>query len=94
MKIGRFQIVVRIPMANSLKDKRGYIKGMIHKLTRKYNVSIAEVGDNDDWNRAILGMVSVSNEKKMLENTLRKILDEIESIDGLELESYNEEYLN
>ena len=93
MKIGVFQIYIRIPMANSLKEKRSYLKGTIQRFSKKYNVSIAEVDHQDDWNNATLGVVCVSNEKKILENILRKILDDIETIDGLELESYDEEYL-
>jgi uncharacterized protein YlxP (DUF503 family) len=79
-------------MAHSLKDKRGVLKGTIQKLARKFNVSIAEVDGNDSWNKATLGVSCVSNEKRIVESTIRRMLDEIEMVDGLELDSHEEEY--
>ncbi len=93
MIVGVFHIHVRIPMARSLKDKRGVLKGTIQKFMRKHNVSIAEIDGHDNWNDATLGVSCVSNEKRIVESTLRVILDELETVDGLELESYDEEYL-
>jgi len=93
MIIGAFQIHLHLPMSHSLKDKRGYIKGMVQKLVRKYNISMSEIDNHDDWQYSTLGMVTVSNNKTVVENTLRKVLDEIEDTDGIELETYLEEYL-
>ena len=93
MIIGSFQIHLHLPMSHSLKEKRGYIKGMIQKLIRKYNVSMSEIDNHDDWQYATLGMATVSNDKSIIENTFRKVLDEIEATDGIELETYLEEYL-
>ncbi len=92
MIVGVFHIHVRIPMAHSLKDKRGVLKGTIQRLARKFNVSIAEIDDHDSWNNATLGVSCVSNEKRIVESTIRRMLDEIEMVDGLELESHEEEY--
>ena len=66
---------------------------MVQKLIRKYNISMAEIDNLDDWQYATLGMVTVSNDKSIVENTFRKVLDEIEAGDGIELETYLEEYL-
>jgi uncharacterized protein YlxP (DUF503 family) len=93
MVIGAFQIHLHLPMSHSLKEKRGYIKGMVQKLIRKYNVSMAEIDNLDDWQYATLGMVMVSNNKTIIENTFQKVLDDIELANGIELETYLEEYL-
>lgn len=93
MIVGVFHIRVRIPMARSLKDKRGVIKGTIQRVMKKHNVSIAEIENMDNWNDATLGVSCVSNEKRIIESTLRSILDELETVPGLELESYHEEYM-
>jgi len=92
MIIGTFQIHLRLPMANSLKEKRGYLKGTIRRLGKKYNISIAEIDNHDHWHSAVIGISCVSNDKSVIENTLRKVLDEIESVSGIELETYEEEY--
>lgn len=91
--IGAFQIHLRIPLAHSLKDKRSYLKGTIQRLGRKFNISISEIDNQDNWHEATVGIACVSNEKSIIESTFRKVLDEIELVDGIELEAYEEEYL-
>ena len=93
MIIGVFQIHVRISMAQSLKDKRGVLKGTVQRISKKYNVSISEVDGHDKWQEATLGLSCVSNEQRIIESTFRKILDDIEKVDGLELDAYEEEYI-
>ncbi|MFH1514058.1 MAG: DUF503 domain-containing protein [bacterium] len=92
MIIGVFHIHVRISMAQSLKDKRGVLKGTLQRISKKYNVSIAEVDGHDRWQEATLGVSCVSNERRIIESSFRKILDDLEKVDGLELEAYDEEY--
>jgi hypothetical protein len=79
-------------MAHSLKEKRGYLKGTITRLGKKYNISIAEIDSQDNWQSAVLGVTCVSNNKSIIESTFRKVLDEIEAVSGIELETYEEEY--
>jgi uncharacterized protein YlxP (DUF503 family) len=93
MIIGVFQVHIRLPMAHSLKEKRGYLKGTIQKLRKKYNVSISEIDGLDNWQSATLGLSSVSNEKKIIESTFRKLIDDLEMTNGIEIEAYEEEYL-
>jgi uncharacterized protein len=48
---------------NSLKDKRSIVKSLIERLRSRFNVSVAEVGDNDSRSSAIIGIAVVSNDK-------------------------------
>ena len=61
MVIGSCTIELRIPGNGSLKGKRRVLKSIISRVSREFNVSIAEVGDQDLWQSAILGVACVSN---------------------------------
>ena len=75
MVVGVLCIELFIPESGSLKSKRFVIKSLKDRLKNRYNVSVAEVDNADKWQRASLGIVAVSNEKKHLESMLGKALD-------------------
>jgi len=83
--VARFEIF--IPESTSLKDKRGVLRSILSVVTRKYNVSIAEVDHQDLWQRAALGISCVSGTMSQC----RKILQEVEkavgrnAVDGAEI---------
>lgn len=64
---------------HSLKDKRSVVKSVIAKIKQRYNVSIAEIDDNDNWHRATIGMAVVANSQKKAEQELQKALKILES---------------
>ena len=45
----------------------------------KFNVSIAEVGENDVWQRAVVGLALVGNERRFVESQLDEVLSFIRS---------------
>jgi len=57
---------MHVPMSASLKHKRGIIKSLKERLRRRYNVSVAEVGYLDKWQRSTIAVVLVGNEKTKL----------------------------
>lgn len=61
MVVGIAEIELSLPGAQSLKDKRRVIKGLIERCRNRWNVSAAEVADNDLWQRAVLGLAVVAN---------------------------------
>ena len=64
MHVGVCHIRFRIPENGSLKDKRRVLKAITTRLTNKFNVSVAEVEDNDYWQVATLGIACVSNDPR------------------------------
>jgi uncharacterized protein YlxP (DUF503 family) len=60
MVIGTCTIELHIPGNGSLKGKRRVIKSIIACVHNEFNVSIAEVGNQDLWQSAILGVACVS----------------------------------
>ncbi|MCC6730656.1 MAG: DUF503 domain-containing protein [Chthonomonadales bacterium] len=79
MSIGSLTVVLRLPEAQSLKDKRQVVKSLIEVVRRRFNVAVAEVDDLEQWRRATIGIVCVSNDAAHTNRMLDKVLDFIES---------------
>lgn len=77
MIVGVCNIDLHIPQATSLKAKRQVLKSMLQRLRNKFNVSISEVRDNDLWQRASLGVASVANEKRFVNQILSQVVEQI-----------------
>ena len=83
--IGLLTVELHFPEAQSLKMKRMVVKSIKDRLRRKFNVSIAETGYLDLWQRSELAVVSVSGERPLLESQLEAVTRELESGFGSEL---------
>ena len=68
----------RLPENSSLKGKRKVIKSIASRVANKFNVSVAEVEDQDMWQLATLGFVCVSNDGRHANGLLSKVVDFVE----------------
>ena len=75
MHVGVCRIKVRLPENLSLKGKRQVLKSIISRVGSKFNVSVAEVDDNDLWQLATLGISCVSNDKRHVDEILSKVVN-------------------
>ncbi len=80
MFVGTCMITLFIHGNRSLKGKRSIINRIKSRVKNTFNVSIAEVGDNDLYQKAALGISAVSGDRVYLEGQLGKIIN---FIDGL-----------
>jgi uncharacterized protein YlxP (DUF503 family) len=94
MVIGICQLDLLIRETHSLKGKRRIVKQIIGRVRSKFNVSIAEVGDQDLWQRCRLGFCLVGNEKRFINSALDKIVDFIETINSAEITNADIEILS
>jgi uncharacterized protein YlxP (DUF503 family) len=76
--VGRLNLVLNIPSARSLKDKRRVVKSLIARLHNRHNASVAEVGENDKWQIVKLGAAVVSNRSDHANSQLTSIVKMIE----------------
>jgi uncharacterized protein YlxP (DUF503 family) len=83
---------IRLPYAHSLKDKRSVVQSLRDRLRARFNVAVAELDHQDVWQRATLGVASVSNSQPMLESLFQQVLAESENILGQEVANYRLEY--
>ena len=88
MIIGTLQIRLVLRDAHSLKDKRRVVKSIKDRLANKFNVSIAEVDHQDEWQRATLGVAMVGTDTRYVNEVLSKIIDHLRGAPGAELVDY------
>ena len=78
MHVGVCTIDLRLPGNGSLKGKRRVVKSIVTRLTREFNVSVAEVDDQDLWQRAVLGVACVSSSASYAHGQLERVVRWIE----------------
>ena len=93
MIVGLCTIELYLLESQSLKDKRQVLLSLKDRLRDKFNVSVAEVGDQDLWQRAILGMACVANEQQHVNQVLDQGLNVIRSMPTIELVKFQIEFL-
>ena len=74
MVVGTGVIDLRIFGCGSLKEKRGVLSRILRRTQNEFNVSIAEVGDNDYWRKARIGFCVVGNDKPYINAKVDHIL--------------------
>ena len=75
MPIARLIIELEIPHAQSLKDRRQVVRSIKDKLRHSFNLSVAELDEGTVWNRATLGIATISSSTGYLTGQLRLIDD-------------------
>ena len=93
MIIGICTCEIFIFNANSLKSKRSVVKSIIEKSKNRFNISIAEVGENDKWQKSIIAFSTISNNQKIVEETIEKVINFFDSYSEVEIIKIKREIL-
>jgi uncharacterized protein YlxP (DUF503 family) len=94
MHIGVCTIELMLPGNSSLKGKRSILKSITTRVSREFNVSIAEVDAQNLWQRAVLGVACVSASAGYAHGQLERVVQWIETKrPDLELLDYQIEIL-
>ena len=93
MTVGVLKIELSLPGNDSLKAKRMVLKSLKDRIRKQFNVSIAEVGEQDKWQKAVLGVASVGADKRYVNGVLSKVIDLIEDARSVDLIDYQMEFL-
>jgi len=75
MIIGVVRFWLHFPGAGSLKAKRKILLSMKDRIRNKFNVSVAELEDNDLWQKCTLGVAIIANDKAFANTILSKVSD-------------------
>ena len=75
MPVAYLKLELRIEGAHSLKDKRQVVRSLKDRLRASFNVSVAELDPSPIWNRATIGVVSISDSRDYLEGLMRNVED-------------------
>ena len=71
--IAYLTLEIRIEAAHSLKDRRQVLRSVKDGLRAHFNVAIAEMDPSDAWQRATLGVVSISSSRDYLDGLMRNV---------------------
>ena len=80
MVVGTLKIEFMLFDNRSLKGKRKVVKSMVGKVKARFNVSIAEVGANDKWQKIELGISAVGNDRRHIDSSLNHILGFLDAL--------------
>jgi uncharacterized protein len=64
---------LHIEAAQSLKDKRQVVRSVKDRLRNSFNVSVAELDPSSLWNRATIGVVSISSSRDYLYGLMKNV---------------------
>ena len=79
MIVGICTVQLRLDGNHSLKGKRSALRPLLARLHREFNVAAAEVGHQDDWDAAEIGLAAVGNERAHVDQVLQRAVTWIEN---------------
>jgi uncharacterized protein len=78
MSVGLLLLDCYISESQSLKDKRRILSSLSERLRRQFNIAVAEVEFQDQWQRAQLAIVLVNTNWRMLQSSMSKLTEYID----------------
>jgi uncharacterized protein YlxP (DUF503 family) len=75
MPIAFLTLELHIEAAQSIKDRRQVVRSMKDHLRTSFNVAVAEMDGAELWNRATLGIVSISASRDYLAGLMKNVED-------------------
>ncbi len=75
--VGLLTLEIYIPGITSLKEKRGIVKPLLARIRSEFNVSVAEIEDNDQLGHAVLGVACVSASADYVHGLLTRVAESV-----------------
>lgn len=79
MTIGTSKVKIHTPWVHSLKEKRMVVKSICAKVRNKFNVSIAEIEDQDKHQVIVIGFAAVTGDRSQCDSIIDHVLNFIET---------------
>ena len=92
MIVGLLKAELYMQGCSSLKEKRMIIKSLKDRISKKFNVSVAELDYLDKWQRALIAFATVSNSKSHTDKVLQKIFQLLDNEIRFELINHQFDY--
>jgi uncharacterized protein YlxP (DUF503 family) len=80
MLVGAAVVEIHVHGSQSLKQKRGVVRSIVQRLRNRFNLSVAEVGGQDTWQRATLGLAIAGSDHTTLRRQLEKAVGFVEDL--------------
>ena len=85
MIVGAAIIELRIQGSQSLKQKRGVVRSVIQRVRNRFELAVSEVGGQDTWQRAVVGIAAVGSDATQIRGLLEKVVTFVEQLHLAEL---------
>ena len=79
MTIGYMRLRIRFPGCRSLKEKRSRLKPLLIRVSKEFNIAAAEIGHQDIWQTADIGLVTLSTDPAHTQRSLQAVPEWIET---------------
>jgi uncharacterized protein YlxP (DUF503 family) len=80
MVVGAALVELHVHGSKSLKEKRGVVRSVTRRVRNRFNVAVAEVGGQDTWQRAQLGLTACGNDARNVRTVLERAVEFIEQL--------------
>lgn len=80
MIVGACLVDLHIHGSQSLKAKRGVVRSIVRRVRNRFNLSVAEVGGQDTWQHAVLGLCAAGSDARRVRLELERASDFIEEL--------------
>ena len=71
--VGVLSLILYLPENHSLKGKRAVLRAMKQRIRNKFNVSVAECDDHDNWQKITLAVAQIGNDRDHVDRCLREV---------------------
>lgn len=94
MVVGVLNLDLIIHDSQSLKAKRGIIKKIVSRIKNTFEVTVAEVGSLDKWQRAQIGVAAIGNDRAVINQRLDHVLNFVDDMGAAEVIDNTIELIN
>ena len=80
--VGTCELSFHLADNHSLKGKRQVSRSLVQRVRNRFNVSVAEVSDQDRWQTLSIGVSCVTDDARHANEILSKVVDYLEDHNG------------
>jgi hypothetical protein len=85
MVVGVLTLELFMGEASSLKGKRRILKSLLDKMKSRFNVAVAEVGKQDQWQHSTVGVTCVTNDAAHAHQMMSSVVKFVENLGTVEI---------
>ncbi|HKM39033.1 MAG TPA: DUF503 domain-containing protein [bacterium] len=78
MIVGTLVVEIHLGAVFSLKEKRQVVRSVIDRIKQRFNVSVAEIGQQEEHRWAVIGIACLANATNHVDRQLDHVLDFLE----------------
>lgn len=94
MVVGVLYLDLLFHECQSLKAKRGRLRYVLGKVRNRFEAAVAEVGSQDLWQRAEVGVVTIGSDRGVVNQRLDHVVNFVESLGEAEILNHKIELIN